>query len=757
MEQNGGSFYTHTESEILIDPFVSPSVMQNQLAYEISRCEDLVRRDFRYAHLVGGASKMPMNMIWVGRNQGGDVSDSDLATLKDVAWNEFVIKRFLPSVKEGTPVSEAAASMLEIVRSMNLQRRRFQIMGLHEQVEASELQFVIHLCQAGLLHTNEYRITANRFRRHDKFFEAFALAVGAFVCASAPFTLGVVTTQYNRDLQYEYKKQTIALFVYVLQQNRGLLVKDLGLDDDYVCRIARLIVVSQDTGVVEKREDCDKRDESMRSTVESVQRQADRVERLAGQVDRDLAALRDEGGRRGRGRGDETAIEAMIDRKVKDMHSRNAAIVDTLKAENETMRRRWADYERGIDSKQVEMESRFDKLTKEKIDALDSSFIAMRYEMQKESKSFDQLVSTQKNEIMHMQLKLDTGILQSKTKQHELSEILAKEISDLKEAASKAHAMQSARLESKLSEFKVQAMSTGIQQPNILTEGQWNTIQASVNALVVNKVASSGIQQQPVDLANPQFLAAIRASIGSFVDTEWGKSMAGVRKNIEDILDSTLEPKLEKLLGELIPKLGNLVKVAENDIPALTHAVQHLNESTTQLTREQQKLGKNCETLTQSFGAQVQYASASYVQGIQSQVNEQAKNIVEMQDDMVEIKSSIEAIEHDIEYSAGPRTQPTERIQVQPDQTDIRRVANEVFMQNIREQETTTIIANAVAGDISFKRQVETMQRQVMLHNPSELETRVKKLEEYCTAHTNMEPRFNVFSEGQTLPAGGQY
>ena len=336
MEQNGGSCYTHTESEILIDPFVSPSVMQNQLAYEISRCEDLVRRDFRYAHLVGGASKMPMNMIWVGRNQGGDVSDSDLATLKDVAWNEFVIKRFLPSVKEGTPVSEAAASMLEIVRSMNLQRRRFQIMGLHEQVEASELQFVIHLCQAGLLHTNEYRITANRFRRHDKFFEAFALAVGAFVCASAPFTLGVVTTQYNRDLQYEYKKQTIALFVYVLQQNRGLLVKDLGLDDDYVCRIARLIVVSQDTGVVEKREDCDKRDESMRSTVESVQRQADRVERLAGQVDRDRAVLRDEGGKRGRGR-EVIDVDAVIDRKIRKHHNRNAVVVETLKTENEAL------------------------------------------------------------------------------------------------------------------------------------------------------------------------------------------------------------------------------------------------------------------------------------------------------------------------------------------------------------------------------------------------------------------------------------
>jgi hypothetical protein len=240
---------------------------------------------------------MPMNMIWVARNQGGDVNDRDLSMLKDVAWNEFVKKRFLPSVAEGTPVSEAAASMLEIVRSMNLQRRRFQIMGLHEQVEASELQFIIHLCQAGLLHTSDYRITANRFRRHDKFFEAFALAVGAFVCSSAPYTMGVATTQLNRSLQFEYKKQTIALFVYVLQENRGLVNNINGFDEDYVARIARLIIVSQDSnGVVGHRpeEEEKSRDSSeafIRAAVDAVQRQADRVERQADRVERNVASL----------------------------------------------------------------------------------------------------------------------------------------------------------------------------------------------------------------------------------------------------------------------------------------------------------------------------------------------------------------------------------------------------------------------------------------------------------------------------------
>jgi hypothetical protein len=70
LPQNAGSFYTRAASEVLIDPFISPPLMQNQLTSELAHCEDLVRRDFRYAHLVAGASKMPMNAIWVARNQG---------------------------------------------------------------------------------------------------------------------------------------------------------------------------------------------------------------------------------------------------------------------------------------------------------------------------------------------------------------------------------------------------------------------------------------------------------------------------------------------------------------------------------------------------------------------------------------------------------------------------------------------------------------------------------------------------------------
>ncbi len=75
-------------------------------------------------------------MIWAARNQDELVNDTDLAKLKSLAWNEFIQKRYLPAITGGQSPASAASSMLEIVREMNLQWRRFQIMGLHEQVEA---------------------------------------------------------------------------------------------------------------------------------------------------------------------------------------------------------------------------------------------------------------------------------------------------------------------------------------------------------------------------------------------------------------------------------------------------------------------------------------------------------------------------------------------------------------------------------------------------------------------------------------------
>jgi hypothetical protein len=72
---------------------------------EIKRCEGLVQKDYRYAHLCSGAAKMPMESIWVPRNQDELVNDVDLAKFKDLAWTEFVKKRFLPSVSPTTSVT----------------------------------------------------------------------------------------------------------------------------------------------------------------------------------------------------------------------------------------------------------------------------------------------------------------------------------------------------------------------------------------------------------------------------------------------------------------------------------------------------------------------------------------------------------------------------------------------------------------------------------------------------------------------------
>jgi uncharacterized protein YmfQ (DUF2313 family) len=56
------------------------------LLSELRKCDGLVQRDLRYAHLVAGASKMPLGMVWTARNQEDQcIKDTDLAALRDVA------------------------------------------------------------------------------------------------------------------------------------------------------------------------------------------------------------------------------------------------------------------------------------------------------------------------------------------------------------------------------------------------------------------------------------------------------------------------------------------------------------------------------------------------------------------------------------------------------------------------------------------------------------------------------------------------
>ena len=112
-------FYSDQAVETLIDTHLpTPPASQNLLLDSLRLCNDLVQRDMRYAHLVAGASKMPMDMIWAARNQDELVNDTDLAKLKSLTWNEFIQKRYLPAITGGQSPANAASSMLEIVREM---------------------------------------------------------------------------------------------------------------------------------------------------------------------------------------------------------------------------------------------------------------------------------------------------------------------------------------------------------------------------------------------------------------------------------------------------------------------------------------------------------------------------------------------------------------------------------------------------------------------------------------------------------------
>ena len=285
---SGGEFYVNSKVETVVDPSTRTILGQNQLLEELRKCETLVHLDHRYARLVAGASKMPMAMIWVARNQDETVSDTDLATFKDLAWNEFIKNRYLPSVSSTATIGESAASMLEIVREMNLQRKRFHIMGLSEQVEASENELILQLCQAGILHTDRRRALANRFRRHDTLYEAFANAVGSYVCASAPMTLGAATMRYERDLQYENRKIQISLFIYALKKIGNTASTP---EEDYVERISRLIVVWPDGRSVGARDEPPPKDGGgLDGAVATAQTWADQARIQATRLDERVAA-----------------------------------------------------------------------------------------------------------------------------------------------------------------------------------------------------------------------------------------------------------------------------------------------------------------------------------------------------------------------------------------------------------------------------------------------------------------------------------
>ena len=783
LPQNGGSFYTRAESEILIDPFVSPPQMQTQLAGELARCEDLVRRDYRYAHLVAGASKMPMNMIWVARNQGGDVNDRDLSMLKDVAWNEFVKKRFLPSVAEGTPVCEAAASMLEIVRSMNLQRRRFQIMGLHEQVEASELQFIIHLCQAGLLHTSDYRITANRFRRHDKFFEAFALAVGAFVCSSAPYTMGVATTQLNRSLQFEYKKQTIALFVYVLQENRGLVNNINGFDEDYVARIARLIIVSQDgNGIAGHRpeEECPKDSEAfIRAAVDAVQRQADRVERQADRVERNLALFREVNGAAaggGEGGDSEGVIKKLVEDivrkltgggiltedRVKDMidgailrHGRIDDADDEMRPDMEGLERRIRDavtQHSANMEKRLKLESQKNKrLTEDTVSHINSENRRKAEDARNERTQIEAMVQNftklveAKDEKVAVMMRAYRTEMAAKTENH--FELIAKQ---------HAHERESLNDLKKGVESGMEELQLSIKEFNSFKDDITNVMQ-TWDTYIKQPTAQSTASQSTDVAPNMEFISAMVSKL--VLDTMNAKS---------HVFQTEIEDQVRIKVRDAIQ--GMLISISQDVAQCkdfITQQTGELRVKTEQMHELHSMCGINARTM-QSMQSQLDarmmcVTSHEMNTKIQSMVSEIEQNFAAMRsgiDDNTELTQElIGALEEKMtaEGTSGAKTNETGMISNL--ETRLKdEIENKVNTkcQAIIEQGVKfggaelQSIANNVAKSANFEEKVRSQVQSIISTNFSDIPKRVGDLERQMQTSSATAPSFNVFQQGAT-------
>ena len=698
LSQNAGSFYTRAASEILIDPFVSPPLMQNQMTAELSHCEDLVRRDYRYAHLVAGASKMPMNMIWVARNQSEDVSDRDLETLKDVAWNEFVKKRFLPSVTEGTPVSEVASSMLEIVRSMNLQRRRFQIMGLHEQVEASELQLIIHLCQAGLLNTSEYRVAAIRFRRHDKFFEAFALAVGAFVCASAPFTLGVATTQFNRSLQYDYKMQTIALFVYVLKQNRALVNQGVGLDEDYVCRISRLIIVSQDTGVVPglPESSTDRKDDFMRS---AIQHTADRVDRLAAQVEQGLAKPPSGDG------GNVAKIRADFQEKLREMHAKNTQALDEMKRINGGMRETMVAHNAAIDARFREMREENRKSRAEANEDANSNAGALRA-------AFNSSTETLYSDMERHRLEFQKSVLDVK------GEMMQKQVT-LNETVGRLT-------------DQMRTLGEQLRHDHQVFMGQVKVEVGNLDARMSGAAAvpvTQMIQAPPVAAVHVITNDQIAAQVHDFIKQKWGEILpslhANVRREVNSITDAMMRTKIETILNEAVPDLQQLAAMAKSHIPTL---ITHGTTTTAEITEFKQQL----QRLQTGLDGNTKKIDEVHVEqnGMRDELRNLSQEIIVLKSDIASYEETLSDRILDITVGGSGSDHETQILSKR-----IKEIATEEINSQMSQPTFVSSITAEVLRDPKFVDQVADI-------SGERISRRVDVLEQYNRIHQNTAPGF---------------
>ena len=646
-------------------------------------------------------------------------------------------------------------------------------------MEASELQFVIHLCQAGLLHTQDYRITANRFRRHDKFFEAFALAVGAFVCSSAPFTLGAATTQYNRDLQYEYKKQTIALFVFVLQQNRGLAaaVGGGGLDEDYVSRISRLIIVSQDGGGGEtvaghRGEEEEKgrrgRDGSGSSSIDdatsfirgaldriqrqadSMQRQSDKVERLAEQFDNKVGALRDDS-RRMRGAVDTVVSTSGIDdssgRIDAAIHRRMNEIVEANRRHSEKMTENMAGAERGFAQKIQKIGEEYQKVIG--IAQQNNCSLSAELEKFKEQVLVSIDLHTRETSAMLDMEKAEIGILNSNFKAFTLKEADHSIQLDSKFDALKAELRRdnAGRNERMMLNGAGGGASSANSSGGTVTQAQMEELKNGITVLIKGEIENerSGLMETVKRDVCADLLKQIEALLEAKIE-DVNPGMAQAMRHIDQL--GTQTSQNTQRIGALESALHNLQSNV-SQIELLTgqmHTFAHISDLA-QVSASLNILDTKVDELDENANARMESLSSEWIQTLGSPQSIKSEPGV---DGSTGLKIEIDRMEHRITDQL--RRHVAERLLTATRPTaavpqDSSSMIDDVVLKVIQNTRFRADIHSMIAGDLSS-------------HVGENLPSRVDKLEKFVASRTQTAPGFNVFntvSSSVVVPQSAMY
>lgn len=123
----GGNHYSDPEIVDLHQPTPPSEVDQSRLRASIAAYKDLYVHDYAYCQAVQGAA-LEEN-LWVVRNRDASgLSEADLRQFKNIAWNEFIVKRFMRSSDASSASYETfGASLLDVIRNLNLQWHTMEV------------------------------------------------------------------------------------------------------------------------------------------------------------------------------------------------------------------------------------------------------------------------------------------------------------------------------------------------------------------------------------------------------------------------------------------------------------------------------------------------------------------------------------------------------------------------------------------------------------------------------------------------------